>query len=86
MIKYVAGLLLGIALALALIATALLVGEALRDLPREVRWSVAALCCALVAASPEGSERLLVPMADAAAQLFELFPEIRQKFAFSSPI
>jgi hypothetical protein len=31
---------------------------------------VAALCCALVATSPEGSERLLVPMADAAAQLF----------------
>jgi hypothetical protein len=55
---------------LALLATALLADEALRNLPREMRWSTAALCCALVATSPEGSERLLVPMADAAAQLF----------------
>jgi len=55
---------------LALLATALLVDEALKSLPRGIRWSVAALCCALVATSPEGSERLLVPMADAAAQLF----------------
>lgn len=62
---------------LALVATALLVDEALRvasrrDVSRGVRWSVAALCCALVATSPEGSERLLVPMADAAAQLFSV--------------
>jgi hypothetical protein len=55
---------------LALLATALLADEALRDLPRGIRWSATALCCALVATSPEGSERLLVPMADAAAQLF----------------
>jgi hypothetical protein len=55
---------------LALLATALLVDEALRGLTRDVRWGVSALCCALIATSPEGSERLLVPMADAAAQLF----------------
>jgi len=57
---------------LALLATALLVDEALKSLPRGTRWSIAALCCALVATSPESSERLLVPMADAAAQLFAI--------------
>jgi hypothetical protein len=63
--------------ALALVATWGLANEALRaptqarrGLARGMRWTVAALTCALVATSPEGSERLLVPMADAAAQLF----------------
>jgi hypothetical protein len=56
--------------ALALVATWLLVDDVLSGQPRAERWTVAALCCALVATSPEGSERLLVPMADAAAQLF----------------
>jgi hypothetical protein len=56
--------------ALALVATWCLVDETLSGQPRAERWTVAALCCALVATSPEGSERLLVPMADAAAQLF----------------
>jgi hypothetical protein len=56
--------------ALALLATALMAGETLREQPHTVRWAAAALCCALVATSPEGSERLLVPMADAAAQFF----------------
>jgi hypothetical protein len=54
---------------LALVATWFLVDEALRDLGMVTRWAVAALTCALVATSPEGSERILVPMADAAAQL-----------------
>jgi hypothetical protein len=55
---------------LALSATWCLVNEALYDLCPVTRWSAAALTCALAATSPEGSERVLVPMADAAAQLF----------------
>jgi hypothetical protein len=39
-------------------------------LGRTTRWAVAGLACLLVATSPEGSERMLVPMADGAAQLF----------------
>jgi hypothetical protein len=54
---------------LALIATWFTVGEALRTEGR-ARWAIAALTCALLATSPEGTERMLVPMADAAAQLF----------------
>jgi hypothetical protein len=56
--------------ALSLLATWLLVNEVLRGQPVALRWTVAALTCLLVATSPEGSERVLVPMADAAAQLF----------------
>jgi hypothetical protein len=56
--------------ALALLVTWCLANEALRQEAQGVRWSVAALTCLLVATSPEGSERILVPMADAAAQLF----------------
>ncbi len=56
--------------ALALAATWLLVNEVLRGEPGVSRYAVAALTCALVATSPEGAERILVPMADAAAQLF----------------
>ncbi len=55
---------------LALGATWLLVQEALRDEPRPVRHLTAALTVALLATSPEHVDRLLVPMADAAAQLF----------------
>jgi len=55
---------------LALVATWALVNEALRTHKRAVRQTVAALTCFLVATSPEGAERMLVPMADAAAQLF----------------
>jgi len=39
---------------------------------RSTRWAIAALTCWLVATSPEGSERMLVPMADAAAQLLSV--------------
>lgn len=56
--------------ALALVATWGLVDETLRGQAPAAGWTVAALTCTLVATSPEGSERLLVPMADAAAQLF----------------
>ncbi len=56
--------------ALALAATWAMVNEALRGEPGALRYVVATLTCALVATSPEGSERILVPMADAAAQLF----------------
>jgi hypothetical protein len=56
--------------ACALIATWLLGNEALRGRPRSTRWAVSALACLLVATSPEGSERMLVPMSDAAAQCF----------------
>jgi len=56
--------------ALALAATWGLVNETLRRWDRTARWTVAALTCLLVATSPEGSERMLAPMADAAAQLF----------------
>ncbi|MBN1935597.1 MAG: glycosyltransferase family 39 protein [Anaerolineae bacterium] len=55
---------------LALAATWALVNELLRAQERAIRWMVAALTCFLVATSPEGAERMLVPMADAAAQLF----------------
>ncbi|MBN1642739.1 MAG: glycosyltransferase family 39 protein [Anaerolineae bacterium] len=55
----------------SLLATWALVHEVLRNGGR-ARWAVAALTCALVATSPEGAERMLVPMADAAAQLFTL--------------
>jgi uncharacterized membrane protein YjjB (DUF3815 family) len=56
--------------ALALVVTWFMANEALHREARSVRWAVAALTCLLVATSPEGSERVLVPMADAAAQLF----------------
>ena len=56
------------ALSLALIWLA--ANEVLRGEPRTKRWAVAAATCLLVATSPEGAERMLVPMADAAAQLF----------------
>ena len=55
--------------ALSLIVIWYVVNQVLHVEPRGTRWVVAALTCALVATSPEGSERILVPMADAAAQL-----------------
>lgn len=55
---------------LALAATWALVQEALRRAPAAVRHLTAALAVALLAASPEHVDRLLVPMADAPAQLF----------------
>ncbi len=58
--------------ALSLIVTWLLGNEIWRDEPPSRRWSAAALACLLLATSPEGSERMLVPMADAAAQFFTL--------------
>jgi hypothetical protein len=58
---------------LALVATWYLTNEVLGSQSRSVRWSIATLACALVATSPEGTERILVPMADAAAQLFTVF-------------
>ncbi|MBL7198668.1 MAG: glycosyltransferase family 39 protein [Anaerolineae bacterium] len=58
--------------ACALLVAWCLANEVLRDLPPAVRWTVAGLTCWLTATSPEGSERILVPMADAAAQLFTL--------------
>ena len=58
--------------ACALVVTWFLANEALRDQPHPIRWGIAALTCFLVATSPEGSERILVPMADAASQLFTL--------------
>ena len=57
---------------LALIATWYTTQEALRPDSRIMRATVAALACLLVATSPEGSERILVPMGDAAAQLFTM--------------
>lgn len=59
-----------VANALALVCTWCLANEALHRERPAVRWVTAALTCLLVATSPEGSERMLVPMADAAAQLF----------------
>lgn len=56
--------------ALALVATWGLTNQALQSWDRSARWTAAALTCLLVATSSEGSERMLVPMADAAAQLF----------------
>ncbi|MBN1660596.1 MAG: hypothetical protein JXA93_19520 [Anaerolineae bacterium] len=55
---------------LALAATWALVFEVLRDRAAPVRYLTAALAVALLATSPEHVDRLLVPMADAAAQLF----------------
>jgi hypothetical protein len=55
---------------LALAATWALIQEALRSEPRPVRYMTGALTIALLATSPEHVDRLLVPMADAPAQLF----------------
>ncbi len=55
---------------LALVATWFLVQETLRGQPRPIRHLTAALAVALTATSPEHVDRLLVPMADAPAQLF----------------
>jgi hypothetical protein len=56
--------------ALSLVVIWCVVNQVLHTETHSTRWAVAALTCALVATSPEGSERMLVPMADAAAQLF----------------
>ncbi len=58
--------------ALSLVVTWLVANEALRGEVRAERWAVATGTCLLVATSPEGAERMLVPMADAAAQLFTM--------------
>ncbi len=55
---------------LALAATWLLVQEALHGEPRPLRYLGAAIAVALLATSPEHVDRILVPMADAPAQLF----------------
>ncbi len=55
---------------LALAGAWALVQEALRGEPQPVRTLTGALTVALLATSPEQVDRLLVPMADAAAQLF----------------
>jgi hypothetical protein len=55
---------------LSLAATWVLVQEALRTESRTVRYLTGALAVALLATSPEQVDRVLVPMADAAAQLF----------------
>jgi hypothetical protein len=55
---------------LSLAAAWALVQEALRGQPRPVRHLTAALTVILLATSPEQVDRLLVPMADAPAQLF----------------
>jgi hypothetical protein len=55
---------------LALAATWALVQVTLRAESRSVRYLTAALTLALLASSPEHVDRLLVPMADAPAQLF----------------
>jgi hypothetical protein len=55
---------------LALAATWALVLEVFRDEPKAVRHLAAALTVALLATSPERVDRLLVPMADAPAELF----------------
>jgi hypothetical protein len=57
---------------LALVATWALVQEALRRESAPVRHLTAGLAVALLATSPEHVDRLLVPMADAAALLFTL--------------
>lgn len=56
----------------ALIATWFLVVEVLRNETRATRYLTAALTVALSATSPEHVDRVLVPMADAAAQLFTI--------------
>ncbi len=55
---------------LALAATWALVQEVLRGESKAVRYLTAALAVTLLASSPEHVDRLLVPMADAPAQLF----------------
>lgn len=55
---------------LALAATWALAQEIFRGESRALRYLVGALAVALLATSPEHVDRLLVPMADAAAQLF----------------
>jgi uncharacterized membrane protein len=55
---------------LALAATWFLVQEALRGQSRAMRFMTAGLAVVLLATSPEYVDRLLVPMADAAAALF----------------
>jgi hypothetical protein len=55
---------------LVLAATWALVQEVLRSKARSVRYLTGALAVALLATSPEHVDRLLVPMADASAQLF----------------
>jgi hypothetical protein len=55
---------------LALAASWMLVQEVLRTESKAARFLTATLVVALVATSPEHVDRLLVPMADAAAQLF----------------
>ena len=55
---------------LSLAAAWALVQEALRGQPRPIRHLTAALTVVLLATSPEQVDRLLVPMADAPAQLF----------------
>ena len=55
---------------LALAATWLMVQEVLRGQSRPVRYLTGVFTVALLATSPEHVDRLLVPMADAAAQLF----------------
>jgi hypothetical protein len=57
---------------LALAATWALVQELLRGESRPVRYVAGALTVALLATSPEHVDRLLVPMADAPAQLFTI--------------
>lgn len=57
---------------LALAATWALVQEALRGEPKPVRTLTGVLTVALLATSPEQVDRLLVPMADAPAQLFTM--------------
>jgi hypothetical protein len=57
---------------LALAATWALAQEVLRGESRPVRYLIAALTVALLASSPEHVDRLLVPMADAPAQLFTI--------------
>jgi hypothetical protein len=57
---------------LALAATWALAQETLRGQSRPVRYLAGALAVALLATSPEHVDRLLVPMADASAQLFTI--------------
>ncbi|MGD9146957.1 MAG: hypothetical protein PVI80_15430, partial [Anaerolineae bacterium] len=57
---------------LALAATWALVQETLRGKSRAIRYTTGALAVALLATSPEHVDRLLVPMADAPAQLFTI--------------
>ena len=54
---------------ISLIVLALLAGEAVRHRPDDERWLTAGLAAFLLATLPEQIDRVLVPMADAAAQL-----------------